>query len=178
MTFGNFYRTQKDEAKALLHDQELERLIQSIGKYSALETAEFDKGTQKALQDIKAGQFPECPMGPSDSSVAPEEIAPVFERPMAKQAIDLIQIALESLKKDKLRTLTMTKSEMAAKCPDCGESEFQGAKFVGCLCMEPHGVNVKVRKNENGTYRLEFGKSVDPETYRLLLEVLKRETHE
>ena len=73
----------------------------------------------------------------------------------------------------------MTKNEMDARCPDCGGHEFENEKFVGCLCFEPlRDSKVKVVKNEDGTYRLQFGKGWDADSFKLLLDVIKRERHE
>ena len=70
----------------------------------------------------------------------------------------------------------MTKAEMALHCPDCGGKEFDGDKFVGCVCLGDLATegNLKVQKSEDGNYRIVFGRGWDRDNIEMLLEILKR----
>lgn len=65
----------------------------------------------------------------------------------------------------------LTKAEIEATCPSCGGVEFEGGRFIGCLCFRDYAHQVQLRKADSG---YEMQTALDPDFVRALLGVLKR----
>ena len=77
---------------------------------------------------------------------------------------------LKELQKD----VKLSKSELATRCPECGNKEFIGDKFVGCACLGIVNKNGILVKHHDGQYHLEFDSNWSTEDISNLLSVLKR----
>jgi GNAT superfamily N-acetyltransferase len=68
-------------------------------------------------------------------------------------------------------SLKVTKSQAQTKCPVCSGHQFNGDKFVGCICFKSLAKSVVVTAIETG-YNLEFKDGWDSESILTLLESL------
>lgn len=68
--------------------------------------------------------------------------------------------------------LKVTKAEAQAPCPACGDLQFAGAKYVGCICFKALAKSVTTTATPDG-YRLDFGADWDRDAVTTLIENLK-----
>lgn len=70
--------------------------------------------------------------------------------------------------------LKVTKAEAARPCLACGERQFRGASFTGCLCFHDLSKSVRVTPAADA-YVLDFGPAWDANAILTLIENLKDE---
>lgn len=72
------------------------------------------------------------------------------------------------------KIVSITKSELMARCPTCGQKEFESNRFVGCSCFKDLAKNAKLNiKNSDKGYNLKFGSGWDVESMAALLSIVK-----
>jgi hypothetical protein len=72
-----------------------------------------------------------------------------------------------------LPSLKVTKAEATKACRACGEVQFQGDRFAGCLCFAGLQKSVKTSTKPDG-YLLDFGKNWDLEAIEALIASMKK----
>lgn len=112
---------------------------------------------------------PPAPVGPA---------APVPGATAAAPAAPKLPVLLGMGKKNpaatapKLPSLKVGKSELNNLCSMCGERQFKGTKFAGCLCLRGLAKSVTSTEKPDGVL-LSFGQSWDREDIESLMSLLR-----
>ena len=149
---------------AKLRDLDVQRLGKSIDTLvkAKVVTENMAEALKKKPEDDEEVEKVE---EPGQTAKPKEALGPI--PPAGPQAVQTAPKA----SKPKLPGMNITKSEAAKPCKMCGDAQFQGADFVGCLCLSDLKKNVKATPTDTG-YVLQF-KGLNSDDVEILMQAMR-----
>lgn len=148
---------------------------------------------QRVIGRLVVAQMRKSFERPGETAAAKAPLAPIAQQPPKQQATKqatppkvkplqpqagpkLGKPSVQALKaekdpaKKKIK-VRISKTEIDATCPACGEVEFEDDRFVGCVCLRDYAHKVQLQKSGDDYQLITMEK---PDFVRQLLGILKR----